>query len=211
MTFTRLILVRHGETVWNVEGKYQGQADSPLTPLGIEQSRALAARAERVEFTALASSDLGRAVQTARIIADRTGHSVQLDSRLRERSLGIFQGLTRAVVQQKFPDEYDSFKRAGPDYVVPKGESVLQSTDRMVACLNELAARHAGRQVLVVTHGGVLGAFLRHVLGIPPGASRRFKRFNASWNVFTCEDGRWFLETWGDTSHLDHALSLDDV
>jgi probable phosphoglycerate mutase len=208
---TRLIALRHGETVWNTTGQYQGQLDSALTEIGLEQSRALATRLAQVPFAALYSSDLGRARQTAQIIAERTGHAVQFDARLRERSLGVFQGFTRAEVKEKFPDEYRWFKEGGWDYVVPGGESARQSIERIVTCLDELARKHPGQQFVAITHGGVLGGFLRHVLGVPPDLPRYYKRFNASWNVFAWENGGWLLETWGDVSHLDRTLSLDDV
>src|ERR1051325_10264843 len=99
MLLTRLIVVRHGETVWNLEGKLQGQMDSPLTPSGLAQSRALAERFSRCPISALYSSDLGRARQTAESIAVRTGQEIRFDDRLRERHLGVFQGLTWVQVQ----------------------------------------------------------------------------------------------------------------
>jgi len=197
-----VILVRHGETLWNLEQRYQGQLDSPLTETGVAQSRALAARLAREHFAALYTSDLGRAVHTAEIIAKQTGHSIDLDARLRERHLGIFQGLSKKELQQKFAQEYALFKTAGREYVVPGGESAEQACGRMLACLNDLAAHHAGDSMAVVAHGGVLTVVLRDALKIPHDAPRRFARANASWNVFMWNDQKWFLETWGDLSHL---------
>lgn len=205
MSVTRVILLRHGETTWNLEGRYQGQLDSPLTPVGLDQAQALARRAAGMKFSALYSSDLGRARQTAGCIAESTGHQIRLDARLRERHLGIFQNLLKAGLRQKFPDEYHLFKSGGPDHVLPEGESARQAADRGNACLEELARRHPGETIVVVTHGGNLSALLRHTLGIPLDAPRRFERDNASWNVFSYADGRWLLETWGDTSHLDRS------
>jgi probable phosphoglycerate mutase len=97
------------------------------------------------------------------------------------------------------------------DYVVPEGESFNQSSVRVMGCLEELARQHAGQKIAIVSHGAVLGAVLRHVLGILPATRHYFKRFNGSWNVFTFENGAWFLETWGDISHLQQTRSLDDV
>jgi probable phosphoglycerate mutase len=90
----KLICIRHGETQWNVEGREMGQLDSPLTPLGLRQAEAIADRLGKLEFDALYSSDLGRAVQTAEAIASRCGRDIRLDAGLRERNMGIFQGLT---------------------------------------------------------------------------------------------------------------------
>jgi len=207
---TRLIIVRHGETAWNEQGKLQGQADSALNARGIIQGKALAARLSPCSFGALYSSDLGRARQTAELIAAASGHKILTDGRLRERHLGIFQGLTWAEVEQAYPGEYERFLTGEVDYVVPEGESFSQSSIRMMGCLEELARQHAGQQIVIVSHGGVLGAVLRHVLGIIPDTRHRFKRFNGSWNVFTFENGAWFLETWGDISHLQQTQSLRD-
>lgn len=205
MPVTRVILLRHGETVWNLEGRYQGQLDSPLTPVGVAQAQALARRAARVRFAALYSSDLGRARQTAACIAETTGHEIRTDARLRERHLGIFQNLLKAGLKEQFPDEYRLFKSGGPDHVIPQGESGRQAADRSNACLEEIARRHPGETIVIVTHGGNLSALLRHTLNIPLAAPRRFERANASWNVFTLEDGKWLLEIWGDVSHLDRS------
>lgn len=205
MTATRLILLRHGETEWNREGRYQGHLDSLLTAAGVAQAQALASRLQRQRFSALYSSDLGRAQHTAKIIAERTGHAVRCEERLRERSLGIFQGLLKTEIKQKFPEEYQRFKTAGPDYALPGGESPSQRDRIALAALEDLVRRHPGEQIAIVTHGGVLSGMLRHALGIPPGAPRRFARPNGSWNVFGCENGRWFVETWGDIGHLEQG------
>jgi probable phosphoglycerate mutase len=202
--------MRHGETVWNLEGRYQGHLDSPLTERGLVQAQALAERLARSPCVALYSSDLGRAAQTARLVAGKTGHPIVFDSRLRERALGVFEGLTRTQVQDRFPGEYHRLKAADLDYVVPQGESARQRLDAVVACVEELALRHAGQRVVLVTHGGVLSALFRHVLRIPPGAPRRFGRANATWNVFAHVEGKWFVETWGDTSHLAEAGNASD-
>lgn len=203
-----LIILRHGETTWNVEGRYQGHLDSPLTPRGEAQARALARRLTSASFTALYSSDLGRASQTAGFIAQATGHQIRPDPRLRERNLGIFQGLLKSEIKQKLADEYRLFKTGGPDHAMPGGESDRQAAERSLACLEELARRHSSQTIVVVAHGGTISMLLRHTLGIPLGTPRRFERFNASWNMFEWDDGKWRLETWGDVSHL---VGLDGV
>jgi probable phosphoglycerate mutase len=203
---SRILILRHGETTWNVEGRYQGHLDSPLTPRGEAQADALARRLTGVNFAALYSSDLGRASRTAGIIAQATGHEFRPDPRLREQHLGIFQGLLKSEIKQKLADEYRLFKTAGPDHAMPGGESARQSAERSLACLEELARRHSGETMVVVAHGGTISALLRHTLGIPLGTPRRFERFNASWNVFTWNDGKWRLATWGDVSHLQRLV-----
>ncbi len=205
MPKTRLILLRHGEAEWNIEGRYQGQLDSALTAAGRRQAEALAVRLARRQAAALYSSDLGRAQQTARLAADACRLPVILDSRLREQHLGMFQGLLKSDIREKFPAEYRCFK-ADADYIVPGGESARQFSDRVIACLEEIVSRHTGQEIVVVTHGGPVGSLLCHTFNIPLRAPRSFERPNASWNVFLFENGRWRLETWGDASHLEPQL-----
>ena len=202
MQRTQVIIVRHGETEWNLRGIRQGHFDSRLTAKGMAQAKALGARLGRERFTALYSSDLGRAVDTAREIAKVTGHEIIADARLRERHLGIFQGLDGEEINDKFPEERRLMRSEGPGYVIPGGESMVQQVERNIACLNELAAKHHGEQIVVVTHGGVVSGFFRHTLEISLQAPRRFEFVNAGINVFGHEDGHWMLLTWGDVSHL---------
>lgn len=202
MQRTHVIIVRHGQTEWNIAGVRQGHLDSALTEKGVAQASALAQRLARERFTALYSSDLGRAVQTAMAIADVTGHEIVTDPRLRERHLGIFQGLTAEEIMAKYPQERTQFRTLGPDYVIPGGESMRQQVERNVAYLNELAAKHRGEQIVVVTHGGVVSGFFRHTLAIPLDAPRRFEFVNAGLNLFAREEDNWILLTWGDVSHL---------
>jgi 2,3-bisphosphoglycerate-dependent phosphoglycerate mutase len=202
MERTQVIIVRHGETEWNLKLIRQGHLDSPLTERGLAQAKALAERLMRERFTALYCSDLGRAFQTAHLIANETGHAIITDPRLRERHLGIFQGLSGDEIQRRFPAEYKLHRTVGPTYVIPGGESVEQQVARNIACLTEVAGKHAGETVVVVTHGGVLSGLFRHTFSIPFTAPRRFDFTNAGLNVFNYQDGNWFLQTWGDVSHL---------
>jgi len=202
MNRTQIIIVRHGQTEWNIRGIRQGYLDSPLTTRGMAQAKALAQRLAREQFSALYSSDLGRALQTAQEVANVTGHAIVTDARLRERHLGIFQGLNAEEINAKYLEERRAMRSQGPGYVIPGGESMVQQVERNMACLNELAARHEGEQIVVVTHGGVVSGFFRHTLEISLEAPRRFEFVNAGINVFAREDANWMLLTWGDVSHL---------
>ena len=210
MDRTHIIMIRHGQTLWNLKLIRQGHLDSPLTEKGMAQAKALGERLKRETFTALYSSDLGRALQTAQMIADATGHPIVTDPRLRERHLGIFQGLSGDELREKYPEEYRLHRTSGPGYVIPGGESVQQQITRNVAYLNEVAEKHLGETIVVVTHGGVLSGFFRHTLSIPLEAPRRFEFTNASLNVFSYEAGNWMLRTWGDVSHLSDGGSDGD-
>ena len=201
---TRFILVRHGETEWNVQGREMGQLDSPLTPLGLAQARRVGIRLATAGIQALYSSDLPRAARTASIIAGLSNQHVIFDFRLRERNMGIFQGLLLAERETRYPREYADYKAVGFDYVVPEGESARQRLDRTLECLDDLALKHPGQVVLVVTHGGILLGFFEHVLGLAYRSGSKFRRPNAAINIFTHSQGRWILDTWGDVSHLEN-------
>jgi len=207
---TEFILLRHGETEWNALGCLQGHLNSTLSRKGLRQADALAARLATVTFQALYCSDLDRAVQTASPIAARTGHDARQDPRLRERGLGILQGLTRAEAGQRHPESFAAYTSGDPDFVIPEGESASQRLRLAVQCLEELGARHAGSRVVVITHGGVLSGLLRYCLGIPPATPRAFSVLNAGWNQFDLHEGAFRLVSWGDVSHL-RDLSLDDT
>ena len=191
------------------QAHWQGHLDSQLTETGLAQARALGERLALETFTALYSSDLGRAVQTAQLIAAATGHTIVTDPRLRERHLGIFQGLNGDELREKYPEEYRLHRTVGPSYVIPGGESVQQQVTRNVDYLNEIAEKHLGETIVVVTHGGVLSGLFRHTFSIPFNAPRRFEFTNAGLNVFNYEDGNWFLQTWGDLSHLNGVGTVD--
>ncbi len=205
-----LVAIRHGETVWNTQGIQQGQLNSDLTDLGRAQARALADKLTDEQFDGLYSSDLGRALETAQVIADRVELNVETDLRLRERNLGILQGISLRQFEQEHSAEYARFRSGDPDYVIPSGESARQRHERCVACTTELAGRHAGRRILIVTHGGILDSFFRHALELPLTVPRRFSLFNGSINSFTVTDGQWRLKSWGHIEHLEDLGTMDD-
>ncbi|MGA2793410.1 MAG: histidine phosphatase family protein [Roseiarcus sp.] len=211
VTATQFILVRHGETAWNREGRIQGHLDSPLNADGIAQARTLAERLRMESFAALISSDLGRARRTAQYISMRTGHTVIVDTRLRERQYGIFEGLTRSEAKSVYPDVYARYEDESVTYAIPGGESAEECFLRNLECLQELADRYPDRRIVVVTHGGVLDGLYRHVMGLPHVGSRAFAIVNASLNRFTYENDVWRLDRWGDVGHLGQSESLDDI
>ncbi len=188
----------------------QGHLDSPLTATGIAQAQALARSLKGQHFSALYSSDLGRAYQTAQYIAEVISLEILVDFRLREKKLGIFQGFTRQELEEKYPQAFKNYQNS-PDYVVPEGESTRQFFDRCIICCNEIARQHPEQRVLIVTHGGVLNQFFRYVLDIPLEAPRKFSIFNTSLNVFSYQNGTWTLESWGNLGHLQFLRTLDEL
>ena len=203
---THLIAIRHGETEWNRDGRFQGHLNSVLNREGLAQAQALGVRLAAERFDLLFSSDLGRALQTASAIAMRSGHEIVVEPRLRERRMGIFQGLTPAEVEARYPDEYARFRTHDPDYIIPEGESMRQLFERSVACLNQLAARHAGLTLAAITHGGVLAMLYRHARAMPLEAPRDFPLRNTGVNRFRHRLGAWQLQSWGEVGHLERAL-----
>jgi 2,3-bisphosphoglycerate-dependent phosphoglycerate mutase len=207
---TEFIVVRHGETAWNAQGRIQGHLDSPLNEEGRAQALLVGDCLTREHFARLYSSDLGRALQTAQAIADRSGLPVRTDTRLRERNLGVFQGLTGAECERRFPEHYGRFRARDPDHVMPGGESARRVYERVSEVFTVLAREHTGARLVVVTHGGVLDALYRFVQGVPLERRRDFTIFNASLNTVRCTDAHWTMERWGDISHLTRDAALDD-
>ena len=214
----KLVIVRHGETEWNVQHRAMGQLDSPLTPKGIQQARAIGNRLHRLKFTSLYSSDLGRAVQTANIIAEICAKKIIFDPELREWNMGIFQGLTVSEMHEKFPQERQDYEQIGDEYIIPEGESLDQCRDRGFRILNAIVKRHSNENlhenlaetgdetVVVVTHGCVLMGFFEMVLDLRSGNTWRFKLDNANFCAFEYANERWSLVVWNDVSHLETMI-----
>ena len=202
MKETTLIVVRHGETTWNREKRMQGVTDTQLSDVGRAQAQALGRRLKEHRFAALYSSTLSRALHTARVISEHTGREVVVDDRLRERCFGIFEGLTAAEIMARYPEEHALFASHDPDYEVPGGECATGFSGRCLGCLAEIAERHPGEEVVVVSHGLVLDSLYRAAHGLAHGAPRPLPLINASVNRFGYGRGAWRMESWGDVSHL---------
>jgi probable phosphoglycerate mutase len=208
---TRVIVVRHGQTEWNVQARIQGQGDSELTDEGRAQARSIAERLARAPFDILVSSDLGRAAATAEHIASRCGRPIVLDARLRERHFGVGEGMTYEEVDRAYPGAFARVRSVDPDFVIPGGESRRQFHERVRAAFDSLAAAHAGRTVVVVTHGGVLATFFRHVHDIPLDVAHPIAITNASYNVLHHDGARWSVEAWSDRAHLEGGESFEEA
>ena len=204
---TTLLAIRHGETLWNEEKRYQGHGDSPLTETGRNQVAALGRRMKKIRVDALISSDLGRAQETASIVADYTGHPLELDSRLRERNYGVLEGLTVHEIKARHSKILNQLNSDDPDYIIPEGESHRQQYQRNVEFIEELLTKRSGATVAVVAHGGVLDSIFRYIARLPLDQPRCFVTINASLTIITHGSfygtARWVIETWGDIGHLD--------
>ena len=202
---TELAVVRHGETQFNRRGLYQGHADSPLTMIGESQARLLAPRLGALDCSStIYCSDLGRARRTAELLARPAVHRICEDSNLRERGYGVFEGRSRAEIAERYPDAWAASRGANPAYTPPGGETPSAFNRRVVAAFDGIACSQPGERVIVVTHGGVVTAFARHVLGVPPAAPRRFDIANTSLSLFYLDAERgWMARFLGDVSHLE--------
>jgi probable phosphoglycerate mutase len=206
--WTYVVAVRHGETDWNVNHRIQGQLPVALNARGQAQAAAAAERLASEAIDAIYSSDLARAMQTAEVIAERHGTSPIPDDRMREWSLGILEGLLCDEAEVKHPEPYRAFRVEDPDYVVPGGESIRQRYARATKAVSEIADRHAGGRVMVVTHGGVLDDLYRRTMGLPLDARRDFEIHNGGVNVIRIAGDVWEMVTWGEIGHLEAIGSL---
>ncbi len=156
-TWTRLFVVRHGETKWNFEGRWQGWLDSPLTEKGREQAARAGETLKDCGAKILYSSDAGRARETATIIGQALGLQPQPDAALRERFYGEYEGMTSAEIDDKFPDtRYESGRDMRDTWRPIGGESLVEVTARVITFIRQVAAEHPGETVAIVTHAGVL-------------------------------------------------------
>lgn len=198
---THFLIIRHGETLWNREHRIQGQLNSVLSPTGLAQADAVGGRLREEGIELLVASDLGRTLQTAAPIAAATGLAVVQDARLRERSFGIFEGLTPEEIHERYPDEYERWQSRDPGFAMQGGESLMQLRARLSACVEEIATRGYAK-VALVTHGGALDALYRTATGTPYSTTRNWALANASINDIVVENGQWQIRGWGDIAHL---------
>lgn len=157
---THLLLIRHGETDWNVDGRWQGQADVPLNARGLLQAEQIADSLDNVEIQAIYSSDLQRAVQTAEALSRKKGLAVQIDPRLREIHQGEWQGLKVAEIETKYTQAFQARKQAPLQVAPPGGETTLQVQERVVQALQEITQHHPTDMVAVVSHGFTIAVAL---------------------------------------------------
>lgn len=166
---TELWLVRHGQTDWNFTGRWQGQAsDAPgLNEMGHKQASVASEKMERVEISAIYSSDLLRAKQTAEAIAVALGLHVILEPRLREINLGVWEGMPSEDIEAQYPKELADRARDPFNTPAPNGESPSEVGERVLKAVNEIADRHRDESILIVAHGISLAVIICHAEGFP--------------------------------------------
>ena len=199
---TELILIRHGETEWNSQLRMQGHSNSNLSAEGQAQIQALGQWMKNVPFDHIYSSDSLRAKQTAEAITQFSGHELKIDLRLREKNLGVFEGLTSEEARERHPEVFRLFKTAGSKYVIDEGESTQQLQDRALEIVNEIRIKHPEERVLLVTHGGFIRVVMKHSLGLSLETPTRFLIRNTGVFRLVWED-KWLVSQMGGVSHLE--------
>lgn len=203
---TELVLIRHGETDWNRQLRFQGQVDVPLNPVGMEQARRLGERLAGELVDGLVCSDLTRARQTAEPIQARNAKvslaGVVLDAALREQHFGVLEGLSVPEVKTHQPQVWAQWREFAEDFAPEGGESMRQFHSRVMAALSDLARARPAQTVVVVTHGGVLDMVYRTARGLPLSGPRQSEIPNAGLNRVRITGELVEIISWADTQHL---------
>nr|XP_011464323.1 PREDICTED: phosphoglycerate mutase-like protein 4 [Fragaria vesca subsp. vesca] len=208
--YAEIMVIRHGETAWNADGRIQGHLDVELNDAGRKQAAAVANRLSKdPKISLVYSSDLKRAYETAQIIAARCGGlNVVTDPNLRERHLGDLQGLVIREAAKLSPEAYRAFNSHRTCQDIPGGgESLDQLYDRCTAALERIGGMHKGERVVVVTHGGVIRSLYQRAC---PNGRSIGKVTNTSINTFHLYDeDKWTIKSWGDVSHMKETDYLE--
>lgn len=203
---TRIIAIRHGETAWNVDTRIQGQLDITLNDKGHWQAAMAADALASEAIDVIVSSDLARAYETALAIANPHGLTVHTDNGLREREFGFFQGKTYAEIESQYPEMALKWRKREPDFAPGGGESLLVFRERVAQCVSRLAQQHAGKNLVIVSHGGVMDMIYRQATGLDVQAPRTWQLGNASINRVLWNGEHLSLVGWSDTRHLNQGL-----
>jgi probable phosphoglycerate mutase len=209
---TDFLLIRHGETDWNRELRFQGRIDIALNDIGLLQAQRLKTyfaqtmlqrSAHRHQIHSVVSSVLQRAHQTAQPIAELLGLETVLDPGLQEQCYGIFEGLTAQEIKLQYPKAWAQWLAFNSQVAVEGAESAQVFHDRVMQTMNTLAAQYVDGHVVVVTHGGVLDMIWRHAQQHTLNGRRVCDIPNAGINHVSCQDGKWQVVSWADTVHLE--------
>lgn len=199
----RLLIVRHGETPWNAEGRLQGHADIDISEKGRQQAGKVAKRLADTPIDVAYASDLARAWHTAKIVLDQRDVPLHPAEGLRERYYGVFEGLTVEDRKARYPDEFAASLVKDLEFAAPGGESARGTLERMTRVIGEIKQRHLNETVLIVGHGGSLRSAIIALMELPPEATWRFVMGNCGLTVIDTYWDNAVLRLYNDTSHLD--------
>ena len=201
----RLILIRHGETEWNVSGRYQGQTDIPLSDRGRAQAEALGRRFASIPVDAVYSSPLQRAYDTAAAIARVKGLPIQKADGLKELDFGEWDGNTKEVNEEKFGEAFTRYRIEPFHYPMPGEGTLNRAKLRVGAALEDIKElyRHTDKTVVVVAHGGILKLAIFYLMDMTSRLYRCIELDNTSLTVIDIEEDRCILRVLNDTHHLE--------
>ncbi len=214
MPITRLYLVRHGQSAGNAEGRFGGHGPTPLSKLGEKQAKLTAVALKKAGISAIYTSDLLRAVQTAQPLADLINAPINEDAAFRERHVGVLEGLTFDESKRRFPKDYYALVNRNIHHVITDGESYRQLLRRTTGVLWEILRRHQGEKVAVFSHTGAICFMTLHLMGAihrttkqTPwlvtsncGINRFEVRGRNNVRVLALNDTRHLIQTTGDDS-----------
>jgi 2,3-bisphosphoglycerate-dependent phosphoglycerate mutase len=200
---TELILVRHGETDWNRELRFQGHVDVALNAIGLEQAQRVATRLAGEPARHVYVSDLLRAQQTARPVAAELGIASVTEPALREQSFGAVDGMRVADIKEQHPQAWEQWLRFHEDYCMPGGETTREFHARVMDAVHRIVAAHRGATLVIVTHGGVLDMIYRTARSLSLSGPRQSEIPNAGLSRVRVREGGIDIVSWADTSHLD--------
>ena len=202
----RLIVVRHGETFYNAQRRFTGQSDVPLNPLGERQVAALGDCLATEQLDVIVTSDLERTRVTARTIAYNHGLHLQEDIDLRELAFGEWEGYTYDEVLARDANQVSMWRADPSKYAPPGGETVAQVRDRCARALQRWQTLYPEASVLWVTHGGLIGVLLCHVLDIDLKRRWQFRHDNASISEIRLSGDRAIIVRLNETAHIRALL-----
>ncbi len=198
----RLILVRHGQTPWNAEGRFQGQGDTGLTELGIEQAKRAASALATLEVTAIYSSPLPRALRTAQEIGQELSLDIVPSDGLKEINLGALEGITGPVMREKYPEVFDTWNQHPGRIAFPGGESLRQLQRRAWKAVQRIEEAHPDGTVVAVSHNFAINAIVSRFLGLPLSRFHRVRVDLGSFTVLEAGSRYRHLVQFNDRCHL---------
>lgn len=203
---SRIYLVRHGETDWNKEDRCQGCIDIDLNSEGIRQAEFVAQRLVNEEIHALYCSNLKRAYRTAQIIAKMLNLSITRNEALNEISFGDWEGLTFEEIRKRHDYDYNTWRLSPHTANFPGEGSLLNVNKRVMKYVDEIISQNAGKNILIVSHGGVIKLIVLGLLGIGLEAYNKFYIANTSLSIVHIDKDKRYLRTLNDTCHVGRVL-----
>jgi len=206
MARKRVIFIRPGETEWNKIGRWQGIVSIPINTVGMKQAQRLAKFVRNVGMDMIYSSDLRRAKDTATVIAEYTNTKIIYDPRLRERSMGEWQGLTSNEIQQWYRADYQKYLADRLGYVIPGGESQEQVAKRVHACFDEIIAGES-ETIGIISHTTAMRSLLGELIPDSDANNLSFRNMSVT-TIAQQDDGSWKITQLDDVSHLEGMPSI---